>query len=62
MFKNGCFTLKGGVVFKLLWLLVLKICFEKLATMISRSLEFYKLNQVMKLLYSFETYSAVWCL
>ena len=30
MFQNGCFS---SVVIKLLWLLVLKICFEKLATM-----------------------------
>ena len=29
---NGCFR-KGGVVIKLLWLVVLKICYEKLATM-----------------------------
>ena len=32
-FKMGALVGKRGVVIKLLWLVVLKICFEKLATM-----------------------------
>ena len=32
-FKMGALVENKGVVIKLLWLVVLKICFEKLATM-----------------------------